>query len=80
MLTTIADHNDIRLRSMESDDGEPDSQVNDGRRQGAGSLQAKDHKSSADGSGAAPKCSNQADIRRFQIDAIDLATCANDRH
>jgi hypothetical protein len=36
-----ADHNDIRLRSMESDDGKPRSQVNDSSRQSAGSLQAK---------------------------------------
>jgi hypothetical protein len=42
MLTTIVDHNDIRLRSMESDSGKPYSQVNDSSRQGAGSLQAKD--------------------------------------
>ena len=64
MLTTIVDHNDIRLRPMESDGGKPCSQVNDSSRQGAGSLQAKDHESSADGSGTAPKCSNQAKHRR----------------
>ena len=28
---------------------------------------------------AAAECSNRADIHRSQIDAIDLATCANDR-
>jgi len=43
MLTTIVDHNDIRLRSMQSDGGKPCSQVNDSSRQGAGSLQAEDH-------------------------------------
>jgi len=42
MLTTDADHNDIRLRSMRSDSGKPVSQVNDSSRQGAGSLQARD--------------------------------------
>jgi hypothetical protein len=42
MLTTIVDHNDIRLRPMESDGGKPRSQVNDSSRQGAGSLQAED--------------------------------------
>ncbi len=44
MLTTIVDHNDIRLRSMESDGGKPYSQVNDSSRQSAGSLQAKDQR------------------------------------
>jgi hypothetical protein len=43
MLTTIVDHNDIRLRPMESDGGKPCSQVNDSSRQGAGSLQARGH-------------------------------------
>jgi len=43
MLTTIIDHNDIRLRPMESDSGKLYSEVNDSSRQGAGSLQAKDH-------------------------------------
>ena len=42
MLTTIVDHNDIRLRPMESDGGKPCSQVNESSRQGAGSLQTKD--------------------------------------
>jgi hypothetical protein len=30
--------------------------------------------------GAAAKGSSQTDIHRFQIDAVDLLTCANDRH
>ncbi len=42
MLTTIADHNDIRLESMKSESGESCPQVNDSSRQGAGSLQARD--------------------------------------
>ena len=42
MLTTIVDHNDTRLQSMESDGGKPYSQLNDSSRQGAGGLQAKD--------------------------------------
>jgi hypothetical protein len=29
---------------------------------------------------AAVECSNQADTHRFQIDAVELATCANDLH
>ena len=41
MLTTIVDHNDIGLRSMESDSGRPNSQVNDSSRQSASSLQTK---------------------------------------
>jgi hypothetical protein len=36
----MSDHNDIRLQSIGSDDRKPDSQVSDGSRQGAGSLQA----------------------------------------
>ena len=40
MLTTIVDHNDIRLGAMESDSGKPYSQVSDSSRQSAGSLQA----------------------------------------
>ena len=39
-MTTKADHNDIRPRPMESDNRKPDSQMSDGSRQGAGSLQA----------------------------------------
>lgn len=80
MLTTIVDHNDMRLRSMQSDGVKPHPQVNDSSRHRAGSLQTKDHESNVAGSRAAPKCSNQADIRRFQMDAVDLATCANDLH
>jgi hypothetical protein len=29
---------------------------------------------------AVAKCSDQSDIHRFRIDAVDLLTCANDRH
>ena len=41
-LTTTVDHNDIRLRSIESDGGKSNPQVNDSNRHRAGSLQAKD--------------------------------------
>jgi len=39
----MSDHNDIRLQSIESDDGKPDSQVSDSSRHRAGSLQASDY-------------------------------------
>jgi hypothetical protein len=42
MLTTIVDHNDVRLQPMESDGGNRDSQVNDRSRHRAGNLQAED--------------------------------------
>ena len=48
MPTTTVDHNDIRLQSIERVTREPNSQVNDGNRHRAGSLQANGHWFEAD--------------------------------